>query len=128
MNEMSYKTAIMIGLFQVLSIIPGTSRSGSTILGAMLLGCSREISAEFSFFLAIPVMFGVSFLKLVTNDYIMAGGEWGLLIVGMLIAYVISIISVKFLTNYVKKHDFKVFGYYRIILGIIVILYFSLVH
>ncbi len=128
MNEMSYKTAIMIGLFQVLSIIPGTSRSGSTILGAMLLGCSREISAEFSFFLAIPVMFGVSFLKLVTNDYIMQGTEWGLLIIGMLVAYVVSIISVKFLTSYVKKHDFKVFGYYRIVLGIIVILYFSLVH
>ena len=128
MNEMSYKTAIMIGLFQVLSIIPGTSRSGSTILGAMLLGCSREISAEFSFFLAIPVMFGVSFLKLVTNDYIMKGAEWGLLLLGMIVAYVVSIISVKFLTNYVKKHDFKVFGYYRIVLGIIVILYFSLVH
>lgn len=128
MNEMSYKTAILIGLFQVLSIIPGTSRSGSTILGAMLLGCSREISAEFSFFLAIPVMFGVSFLKLVTNDYIMQGTEWGLLIIGMLVAYVVSIISVKFLTSYVKKHDFKVFGYYRIVLGIIVILYFSLVH
>ena len=128
MNEMSYKTAILIGLFQVLSIIPGTSRSGSTILGAMLLGCSREISAEFSFFLAIPVMFGVSFLKLVTNDYIMQGTEWGLLIIGMLVAYAVSIISVKFLTNYVKRHDFKVFGYYRIVLGIIVILYFSLVH
>lgn len=127
-NEMSYKTAILIGLFQVLSIIPGTSRSGSTILGAMLLGCSREISAEFSFFLAIPVMFGVSFLKLVTNDYIMQGTEWGLLIIGMVVAYVVSIISVKFLTNYVKRHDFKVFGYYRIILGIIVVLYFSLVH
>lgn len=128
MNEMSYKTAIMIGLFQVLSIIPGTSRSGSTILGAMLLGCSRELSAEFSFFLAIPVMFGVSFLKLVTNDYIMQGAEWGLLLVGMMVAYIVSIISVKFLTNYVKKHDFKVFGYYRIVLGIIVILYFSLIH
>ncbi len=126
-NEMSYKTAILIGLFQVLSIIPGTSRSGSTILGAMLLGCSRELSAEFSFFLAIPVMFGVSFLKLVTNDYIMQGTEWGLLIIGMLVAYVVSIVSVKFLTNYVKKHDFKVFGYYRIILGIIVLLYFSFI-
>ncbi len=127
MNEMSYKTAILIGLFQVLSIIPGTSRSGSTILGAMLLGCSREISAEFSFFLAIPVMFGVSFLKLVTNDYIMQNSDWGLLIIGMLVAYVVSIVSVKFLTNYVKRHDFKVFGYYRIILGIIVILYFSFI-
>lgn len=127
MNEMTYKTAILIGLFQVLSIIPGTSRSGSTILGAILLGCSREISAEFSFFLAIPVMFGVSFLKLVTNDYIMTSGEWGLLAIGMIVAYVVSIVSVKFLTNYVKKHDFKVFGYYRIILGIAVILWFSLV-
>ncbi len=125
LNELSYKTAILIGLFQVLSIIPGTSRSGSTILGAMLLGCSRNLSAEFSFFLAIPVMFGVSFLKLVTNDYVMAGNEWFILILAMVVAYVVSMLAVKFLTNYVKKHDFKVFGYYRIILGIIVILYFG---
>lgn len=126
-NQLSYKTAILIGLFQTLSIIPGTSRSGSTILGAMLLGCSRETSAEFSFFLAIPVMFGVSFLKLVTNDYVMASGEWGLLLAGMLVAYIISILSVKFLMNYVRNHDFKAFGWYRIILGLIVILYFSLI-
>ncbi len=126
LNQMSCKTAILIGLFQVLSIIPGTSRSGSTILGAMLLGCSRNISAEFSFFLAIPVMFGVSFLKLVTNDYVMAGTEWLILIIAMVVAYIVSIISVKFLTNYVRNHDFKVFGKYRIILGIIIILFFAI--
>ena len=126
MNQLTYKTAILIGLFQVLSIIPGTSRSGSTILGAMLLGCSRGIAAEFSFFLAIPIMFGVSLLKLVTNEYIMTSSEWGILILGMVVAYIVSIISVKFLVNYVRNHDFKVFGYYRIILGVIVILYFGI--
>lgn len=126
-NGLSYKTAIMIGLFQVLSIIPGTSRSGSTILGAMILGCSRAVAAEFSFFLAIPVMFGVSFLKLVTNDYVMASGEWGILIIGMLVAYIVSMISVKFLMSYVRKHDFKAFGWYRIILGVVVISYFLLI-
>ena len=120
-NGLSYKNAILIGLFQVLSIIPGTSRSGSTILGAMILGCSREAASEFSFFLAIPVMFGVSFLKLVTNDYVMSSAEWGLLITGMVTAYIVSMLAVKFLMNYVKKHDFKAFGYYRIILGVIVI-------
>lgn len=127
-SQLSYKTAIMIGLFQVLSIIPGTSRSGSTILGAMLLGCSREAAAEFSFFLAIPVMFGVSFLKLITNDYVMASGEWWLLITGMAVAYIVSMLAVKFLMSYVRKHDFKAFGIYRIALGIIVILYFSMIH
>lgn len=127
MNSLTYKTAVLIGLFQVLSIIPGTSRSGSTILGAMLLGCSRGLAAEFSFFLAIPVMFGVSFLKIVTNDYPMSSQEWGILLSGMVTAYIVSMIAVKFLTNYVRRHDFKVFGYYRIILGIIVILYFSFI-
>ncbi len=126
MNNLSYKTAVYIGLFQVLSIIPGTSRSGATILGAMLLGCSRSIAAEFSFFLAIPVMFGVSFLKLITNDYMMTGTEWGILLTGAAVAYIVSILSVKFLMNYVKRHDFKLFGWYRIVLGIIVIAYFSL--
>lgn len=124
MNDLTYKTAILIGLFQVLSIIPGTSRSGSTILGAMILGCSRKLAAEFSFFLAIPVMFGVSFLKIITNDYPMAGGEWALLLIAMLVAYIVSIVSLKFLVSYVKRHDFKVFGYYRIILGVLVIAYF----
>ena len=125
--SLDYKTALLIGLFQVLSIIPGTSRSGSTILGAMLLGCSRAVAAEFSFFLAIPVMVGVSFLKLVTNDYIMNTGEWGLLIVGMVVAYIVSMLAVKFLMNYVRKHDFKLFGKYRIALGIVVLLYFTLI-
>ena len=124
-SKLSYKTALLIGLFQVLSIVPGTSRSGATILGAIILGLSREAAAEFSFFLAIPVMFGVSFLKLVTNDYIMTGYEWALLIVGMAVAYLVSLASVKFLTDYVKNHDFKIFGWYRIVLGIIVIVAFT---
>ena len=123
-NEMSYKTAFLIGAFQVLSIIPGTSRSGSTILGASILGCSRTVAAEFSFFLAIPVMFGVSFLKIVKYGLAMTGEEIAVLLVGMIVAYVVSMIAIKFLMNYVRKHDFKGFGYYRIILGIIVILYF----
>lgn len=125
-DKLSYKTAVLIGMFQVLSIVPGTSRSGSTILGAMLLGCSREVAAEFSFFLAIPVMFGVSVLKLATNDYIMTSSEWGILIVGMVVAYVVSLLAVKFLMDYVRKHDFKAFGVYRIVLGIVVIAYFTL--
>ena len=127
MNSMTYKTALLIGLFQVLSIVPGTSRSGATILGAMILGCSRGLAAEFSFFLAIPVMVGVSFLKIVTNDYIMTGYEWIVLLVGMIIAYVVSMASVKFLVSYVRKHNFRFFGYYRIVLGLLVLLYFSLV-
>lgn len=122
-KDMTYKTALFIGLFQALSIIPGTSRSGATILGAMILGCSRSVSAEFSFFLAIPVMFGVSFLKIVTNDIPVTPEQWLLLALAMVIAYVVSIFSVKFLTNYVKKHDFKVFGWYRIVLGIAVLAY-----
>lgn len=121
MPDMTYKTVILIGLFQVLSIIPGTSRSGSTILGAMILGASRDISAEFSFFLAIPVMFGVSILKLATHEGSISPTEWGLLIAGMVSAYLVSMAAVKFLVNYVRNHDFKVFGIYRIILGIIVI-------
>ena len=125
-DKLSYKTAVLIGLFQVLSIVPGTSRSGSTILGAILLGCSREVAAEFSFFLAIPVMFGVSALKLLTNDYIMTSSEWGILIVGMAVAYIVSLLTVKFLMDYVRKHDFKAFGIYRIVLGVIVIVYFTL--
>ncbi len=126
LNDLTYKTALFIGLFQVLSIIPGTSRSGATILGAIILGCSRSMAAEFSFFLAIPVMFGVSFLKIVTNDYVMTSNEWILLLTAMVVAYVVSIVCVKFLVNYVRKHDFKVFGWYRIILAILVISYFYL--
>lgn len=125
MHEMTYKTAILIGLFQVLSIIPGTSRSGATILGAMILGCSRGIAAEFSFFLAIPVMFGVSLLKIVTYDGAFAGSDIVVLLTGMAVAYVVSLIAIRFLMNYVRKHDFKVFGWYRIVLGILVVLYFT---
>lgn len=125
--DMSFKTALLVGAFQVLSIIPGTSRSGATILGAVLLGCSRETAAEFSFFLAIPVMFGVSFLKLVTYDGVLTGGDWAALAVGMAIAYAVSVLTIKVLMDFVKKHDFKPFGVYRIILGIAVILWFSLI-
>ncbi len=125
-SQLDYKTALLIGAFQVLSIIPGTSRSGSTILGSMILGCSRAVSAEFSFFLAIPVMFGVSFLKIVTYDAAFTVADIITLLVGMVVAYVVSLISIKFLVEYVKKHDFKSFGYYRIALGIVVIAFFLL--
>ncbi|MBQ2931317.1 MAG: undecaprenyl-diphosphate phosphatase [Clostridia bacterium] len=125
-SDMTYKTALYIGLFQVLSIIPGTSRSGATILGAMLVGCSRGVAAEFSFFLAIPVMFGVSLLKILKYGLSMSGQDAVVLLSGMLVAYVTSMISIKFLTNYVKNHDFKFFGVYRIVLGVIVILYFGI--
>lgn len=124
-GEMSYKTALYIGLFQVLSIIPGTSRSGATILGAMLVGCTRGIAAEFSFFMAIPVMLGVSLLKILKYGLLMSGQDAFVLVTGMVIAYIVSMISIKFLTGYVKNHDFKFFGRYRIVLGILVILYFG---
>lgn len=133
MEQMSYRTALLIGLFQVLSIVPGTSRSGATILGGMLVGCSRALAAEFSFFLAIPVMFGVSFLKIasyVKDAYIdcviptVTSFEWILLAIAMVVAYVVSMLAVKLLMNYVQRHDFKVFGWYRIILGLFVVLYF----
>lgn len=127
MSEMTYKTALFIGMFQVLSIIPGTSRSGATILGAIILGCSRETAAEFSFFLAIPVMFGVSLLKIVKSGLGMAGSEIAVLITGMVVAYAVSMVAIKFLMNYVRKHDFTSFGYYRIILGLLVIVYFSFI-
>ena len=127
MNDMTYKTALLIGMFQVLSIIPGTSRSGATILGAIILGCSRTIAAEFSFFLAIPVMVGVSGLKIVSNLEYMTPENIVVLLAGMIVAYVVSMISIKMLTEFVKKHNFKCFGWYRIILGLIVILYFMFV-
>lgn len=123
-QALSYPTAILIGVFQVLSLIPGTSRSGATILGAMLLGTSRYIAAEFSFFLAIPVMFGASLLKLVKFGFHFTGTEIAVLLVGMLTAFIVSIIAIKFLMNYIKKNDFKVFGWYRIVLGVLVIAYF----
>ncbi len=128
MEDMTYKTALTIGAFQVLSIVPGTSRSGSTILGGMLAGCSREISAEFSFFLAIPVMFGVSILKIISHvlDFgCPTSFEWVILVIGMVVSYLISLIVIKFLMNFVKNHTFKCFGWYRIILALLVILYFT---
>lgn len=124
-SQISYQTALYIGLFQVLSLVPGTSRSGSTILGAMILGCSRGAAAEFSFFLGIPVMFGASLLKLVKFGFHFKGIEIFYLITGMLIAFVVSVYSIKFLMGYIKKNDFKLFGYYRIVLGVIVLAYFT---
>lgn len=127
LNKLSYKTAFIIGLFQVLSLVPGTSRSGATILGGILFGASRYVAAEFTFFLAIPVMFGASLLKLVKFGFHYTGAEIFILVVGMATAFVVSIISIKFLLQYIKNNDFKAFGYYRIVLGIIVIAYLFLV-
>ena len=125
-NELSYKLAIYIGLFQVLALIPGTSRSGATIIGALLLGTNRSVAAEFTFYLAIPVMLGASLLKIVKFGFGFTSSEVIILLTGMIIAYIVSIIAIKFLIRYVKKHDFKAFGYYRIILGIILIIYYLL--
>lgn len=124
LDKLDFKTALMIGGFQVLSLIPGTSRSGATILGAILLGTSRKTAAEFSFFLAIPVMFGASFLKLVKFGFNLSGNEWSVLITGFITAFIVSVFAIKFLMNFIKNRDFKPFGYYRIILGIIVLAYF----
>ena len=126
-SEVSYKLAIGIGLFQCLALIPGTSRSGSTIIGATLLGASRYVAAEFSFFLAIPTMLGASLLKLVKTGFAFSGFEWLVLGVGSVVAFVVSVIVIKFFMDYIKKHDFKAFGYYRIVLGIIVLLYFGFI-
>ena len=123
-QQLSYPMAVFIGVFQVLALIPGTSRSGATILGATLLGTSRYIAAEFSFFLAIPVMFGASLLKLVKFGFHFTGTEAAILIVGMVTAFVVSVLAIKFLMGYIKKNDFKAFGYYRIVLGALVIVYF----
>ncbi len=125
MAGLTYKTALLIGLFQVLSLIPGTSRSGSTILGALLLGVSRVTAAEFSFYLAVPVMFGASFIKLLKFGFHFTGTELAVLIVGMLTAFIVSVLALRLLMSYIKKRDFTVFGYYRIMLGIVVLLYFT---
>lgn len=124
-SQISYRNALYIGLFQLLALIPGTSRSGATILGAMLLGCSRTASAEFTFFLGIPVMFGASLLKILHYGLDFSGMEFFFLLAGMGIAFAVSMYSIKFLMGYVKKHDFRFFGYYRIILGVIVLAYFG---
>lgn len=126
---MTFKTALIIGLFQVLALIPGTSRSGATIVGAMLIGTSRTAAAEFTFFLAIPVMAGASLvkiLKFVSDGTGFTQNELYMLIIGMLVAYLVSMLVIKFLMSYIRKHDFKPFGVYRIILGIAVLLYFTL--
>lgn len=125
-SQINYLNAFYIGLFQLLALIPGTSRSGATILGAMLLGCSRTAAAEFSFFLGIPVMFGASLLKIVHYGLAFPAIEIFYLIAGMVIAFLVSMYSIQFLMDYVKRHDFRFFGYYRIILGVIVLIYFGL--
>ncbi|HHV31849.1 MAG: undecaprenyl-diphosphate phosphatase [Ruminococcaceae bacterium] len=125
-SALSYRTAALIGVFQVLALIPGTSRSGATIIGAMLLGTSRSVAAEFTFFLAIPVMFGASLVKLLKFGFAFSSLELGVLLTGSVVAFVVSIFAIRFLMGYIKKHNFKVFGYYRIVLGAIVLLYFML--
>ena len=125
LNKISFQMAFLIGCFQVLSLIPGTSRSGATILGAMLLGASRYVSAEFSFFLAIPTMFGASLLKIVKYvhaGHTFVGDQLAVLLVGMIVSFVVAYLAVKFLLKFIQTHDFKSFGWYRIALGIIVIL------
>lgn len=124
LKDLTFRTAFLIGVFQVLSLIPGTSRSGSTIIGGILLGTSRTVAAEFTFFLAIPVMFGASLLKLIKFGLHFTGAEALILLVGMLTAFLVSILAIKFLMGYIKKHDFKVFGWYRIVLGVLVFGYF----
>ncbi len=124
LSEISYKNAFLIGVFQVLSIIPGTSRSGSTIIGALLLGVSRTAAAEFTFFLAVPVMFGLSLLKIAKFGLHFTSAEGVILAIGMAVAFLVSIFVIKFLMGYIKKHDFKAFGWYRIVLGLVVLGYF----
>ena len=127
-GALTYRDALLIGLFQLIAaIFPGTSRSRATIVGALLIGVSRTVSAEFTFFLAIPVMFGASLLKLVKAGFAFTGSEVLLLVVGMVSAFVVSMLVISFLMGYIRKHDFKVFGWYRIVLGILVLLYFYVI-
>lgn len=134
LSAITYQTALFIGVFQVIAaVFPGTSRSGATIVGALLLGVSRGVAAEFTFFLAIPVMFGASLLKIVKfaklvteGAAVVSGAEVGLLLIGSVVAFVVSVVVIQFLMDYIKKHDFKVFGWYRIVLGALVLLYFGI--
>lgn len=126
LDSMSYKTAIIIGLFQVLALIPGTSRSGATIIGALLIGTSRTVAAEFTFYLAIPVMCGASLKKILDFGLNFSAVEMVTLVLGMSVAFLVSVLVIKFLMDYIRKHDFTVFGYYRVVLGIIVLGYFML--
>ena len=125
-SQLSIPMLLIIGVFQMLAMIPGTSRSGATIVGALMLGVSRGVAAEFTFFLAIPVMFGASALKLFKFGFNFTGMQAAILIVGMAVSFVVSVVAIKFLLKYIKNHDFKVFGYYRIVLGVIVFLYFGI--
>ena len=122
LEDITYRTALMIGLFQVLSIIPGTSRSGATIVGALLIGVSRVAAAEFTFFLAVPVMIGLSLIKILKFGLVFTGSELLVLLLGSAVAFVVSLLVVRFLMNYIRKHDFTAFGWYRIVLGLVVIL------
>lgn len=127
LSQITYKMAFIIGVWQLIAaVFPGTSRSGATIIGALLLGISRTVAAEFTFFLAIPVMFGASLLKLMKFGLAFSGAELSILLVGMVVAFAVSVAVIRFLMGYIKKHDFKVFGWYRIVLGIIVLLYFMI--
>ncbi len=127
LNQITYKTALMIGIFQLLAaVFPGTSRSGATIVGALLIGVSRTAAAEFTFFLAIPVMLGASLLKVLKFGFAFTGAEALILIAGMISAFFVSVVVIRFLMGYIKKHDFKVFGWYRIVLGTAVLLYFAI--
>ncbi len=131
LDQLNYKTALLIGVFQMLALIPGTSRSGATIVGAILIGTSRSVAAEYTFFLAIPAMLGASGLKLLKffmeTGFGMGAQEIIILLLGMAVAFIVSVIAIKFLMRYIKKHDFTVFGYYRIVLGLLVLGYFLLV-
>jgi undecaprenyl-diphosphatase len=124
MDELGYSAAFFIGMFQVLALVPGTSRSGATILGAILLGCSRTVASEFSFVMAIPVMAGASLLKLIKTGLSFSTQEWAVLLVGCLVAFLVSMVAIRFLLSYVRGHDFKMFGIYRIVLGVVVMLFF----
>ena len=126
MSQMNWQIALYIGMFQCLALIPGTSRSGATILGAMLMGCSRKVSAEFSFFLGIPVMLGASVLKIAKFGFHFAGAEFFYLILGMAVAFIVSVYSIRFLLGWIRKNDFKPFGYYRIVFGVIVLIWYAI--
>ena len=125
LSQLTIPMILAIGGFQVLAMIPGTSRSGATILGGLLIGASRSVAAEFTFFLAIPVMFGWSFLKMLKFGFAFTGQEFFMLLLGCAVSFGVSVFAIKFLMKYIKNHDFKVFGYYRIVLGVIVLLYFG---
>lgn len=125
LSSLNYRTALLIGVFQMLALIPGTSRSGATIVGALLIGVSRTAAAEFTFFLAIPAMFGASALRMLKFGFNYTPAEVAILLVGCIVAFVVSVLAIKFLMGYIKKHDFKVFGWYRIVLGLVVLGYFG---